>query len=488
MSHPAHRPRRRTAARAAAAVSVLAAAAAGTAVLPGAASAGTAADLLANGGFESGTTAGWTCAGNSAAVTGQPHSGTYALRSSPGASDTAPCAQTVAVQPGGRYVLTVWVKGAYVRIAATGDGVSGATWTGASSWTPLTLNVTAGAATTAVTVTVSGWYASGDVYADDATLVGPAPGGTTPPTTPPTSPTAPPTGGDVVNVTDGQTLKAALAAARPGQTIQLADGTYTGNFKITAAGTAAAPITLTGSRNAVLSTSSGGGNVIQLTSSPYWTIRGVTLTHAQKGIMIDASDHVTVDSVEVYATTMEGVHFRTSSSYGVVRDSFIHDTGTSGSGMGEGVYVGTANNLGDNSDYVSILDNVIGPNVGGENIDVKEGTTGGLISGNTFDGSGLTGANYDDSWVDVKGNGYTVVGNTGVHTTNDGFQTHSQYDGWGCGTVFRGNSSDLTGATGPDQYAIHVTDYDAAACPATVTADNTVRGGKGLVNPGVPVG
>ena len=34
----------------------------------------------------------------------------------------------------------------------------------------------------------------------------------------------------------------------------------------------------------------------------------------------------------------------------------------------------------------------------------------------------------------------------------------------------------------------HVTDYDAAACPATVTADNTVRGGKGLVNPGVPVG
>ena len=291
-----------------------------------------------------------------------------------------------------------------------------------------------------------------------------------------------------MNVTDGQTLKAALAAARPGQTIQLADGTYTGNFKITTAGTAAAPITLTGSRDAVLSTSSGGGNVIQLTSSPYWTIRGVTLTHAQKGIMIDASDHVTVDSVEVYATTMEGVHFRTSSSYGVVRDSFIHDTGTSGSGMGEGVYVGTANNLGDNSDYVSILDNVIGPNVGGENIDVKEGTTGGLISGNTFDGSGLTGANYDDSWVDVKGNGYTIVGNTGVHTTNDGFQTHSQYDGWGCGTVFRGNSSDLTGATGPDQYAIHVTDYDAAACPATVTADNTVRGGKGLVNPGVQVG
>ncbi|WP_420711765.1 right-handed parallel beta-helix repeat-containing protein [Streptomyces sp. NRRL F-5123] len=337
-------------------------------------------------------------------------------------------------------------------------------------------------------------------------LSGPAAGSTAPPTTappttaPPTTaapsatatPTGTPTGappaGQLVQVKDSQSLKAALAAALPGQTISLADGTYTGNFKITAAGTAAAPIVLTGSRNAVLTTSSGGGNVVQLTSSPYWTIRGVTLTHAQKGIMIDSSDHVTVDGVQVYGTTMEGVHFRTSSSYGVVQNSFIHDTGTSGNGMGEGVYVGTANTLTDTSDHVRISDNVIGPNVGGENIDIKEGTTGGVISGNTFDGSGLTGANYDDSWVDIKGNGYTVTGNRGSRSTNDGFQTHSQFDGWGCGTVFRGNASDLTGATGPDRYAIHVTDYDAATCPVTVAADNTVTGGNGLVNPGIPIG
>jgi hypothetical protein len=290
-----------------------------------------------------------------------------------------------------------------------------------------------------------------------------------------------------VDVSDGKGLKAALAAAGPGQTIRLADGTYTGNFKVTVPGTAASPITLTGSANAVLTTSTGGGNVIQLTGAPYWTIRGITLTHAQKGVMIDASDHVTVDSVQVHHTTMEGVHFRTSSSYGVLRNSAIHDTGTSGNGMGEGVYVGTANTLTDTSDHVRITGNVIGPGVGGENIDIKEGTTGGLISGNTFDGSGLTGANYDDSWVDIKGNGYTVTGNRGVRTTNDGFQTHSQYAGWGCGTVFSGNASDLTGAAGPDRLAIHVTNYAPASCPVTVTADNTVTGGKGLVNAGIPV-
>ncbi|MFI9602103.1 NosD domain-containing protein [Streptomyces sp. NPDC052043] len=301
-------------------------------------------------------------------------------------------------------------------------------------------------------------------------------------------PTPAPSGGEqTVRVSDGKGLKAALAAALPGQTIELADGAYSGNFKITAGGTASAPITLTGSRNAVLSTPSGGGNGIQLTSAPYWTISGITLTGGQKGIMVDSSDHVVVDAVEVHRTTMEGIHFRTSSSYGVVRNSFVHDTGTSRNGMGEGVYVGTANTLTDASDHVQIIDNRIGPNVGGENIDIKEGTTGGLISGNTFDGSGLTGANYDDSWVDVKGNGYTIENNRGIRTTNDGYQTHSQFPGWGCGTVFRNNASDLTGSPGPDRYAINITNYDPAACPATVTSDNSVTGGRGLVNPGVPV-
>ncbi|MFD7731307.1 sheath polysaccharide-degrading enzyme, partial [Kitasatospora phosalacinea] len=138
---------------------------------------------------------------------------------------------------------------------------------------------------------------------------------------------------------------------------------------------------------------------------------------------------------------------------------------------------------------VQILNNTIGPNIGGENIDLKEGTTGGLVSGNRFDGNGLTNVNYDDSWVDVKGNGYVIENNTGVRTMNDGYQTHTQQPGWGCGTVFRGNASDLTGATGTNaaKYAIDVTNY-SAACPVTVTADNTVTGPAALANPGVPVG
>ncbi|NED90317.1 sheath polysaccharide-degrading enzyme [Streptomyces sp. SID11233] len=283
----------------------------------------------------------------------------------------------------------------------------------------------------------------------------------------------------VVQVSTAAQLKSALTAAAPGDTIQLADGTYTGNFKAAVPGTAAARITLTGSAGAVLT--AGGGYGLHLNGASYWTVRGITVSGGQKGIMADSADGVVIDSVTVHDLDMEGVHFRKSSSDGVIKNSRIYDTGHDGRGMGEGVYVGTAGDLSDNSDRVQILDNTIGPDVGGENIDIKEGTTGTRVTGNTFDGSGLTGANYDDSWVDVKGNDVLVEGNRGSRTTNNGYETHTQQSGWGCGTVFRDNTSDLSGATGDKRIAFNVTNY-SASCPTKVYASNTVTGGNGLTN------
>ncbi|MFJ1895568.1 right-handed parallel beta-helix repeat-containing protein [Streptomyces sp. NPDC088115] len=283
----------------------------------------------------------------------------------------------------------------------------------------------------------------------------------------------------VIQVSTAAQLKSALTAARPGDTIQLANGTYTGNFKATVPGTAAARITLTGSAGAVLT--AGGGYGLHLNGASYWTVKGITVSGGQKGIMADSADGVVIDSVTVHDLDMEGVHFRKSSSDGVIKNSRIYDTGHDGRGMGEGVYVGTAGDLSDNSDRVQILDNTIGPDVGGENIDIKEGTTGARITGNTFDGSGLTGANYDDSWVDVKGNGVLVQGNRGSRTTNNGYETHTQQSGWGCGTVFRDNTSNLSGSTGDKRIAFNVTNY-SASCPTKVYASNTVTGGNGLTN------
>ncbi|GHD97693.1 right-handed parallel beta-helix repeat-containing protein [Streptomyces alanosinicus] len=285
-----------------------------------------------------------------------------------------------------------------------------------------------------------------------------------------------------VEVTTAAQLKTALAGAQPDETIRLADGTYTGNFKVTAPGTSSARITLAGSAGAVLT--AGGGYGLHLNGASYWTVSGLTVTGGQKGIMIDAAKGVIVDGVTVHGLAMEGVHFRDSSTDGVIRNSKIYDTGNDGSGMGEGVYVGTANTLSDKSDRIRILDNTIGPDVGGENVDIKEGTTGTQVIGNTFDGSGLTGANYDDSWVDVKGDGVLVQDNTGKNTSNDGYQTRTQQSGWGCGTVFKGNKSTLAGATGATRLAINVTNF-STSCKTTVYSSNTVTGGKGLTN--IPV-
>ncbi|MFD3646860.1 right-handed parallel beta-helix repeat-containing protein [Streptomyces cyaneofuscatus] len=293
---------------------------------------------------------------------------------------------------------------------------------------------------------------------------------------------APANAAAVIDVSTAAQLKSALTTVSPGDTIRLADGTYTGNFKAARPGTSGARIILTGSSRAVLT--AGGGYGLHLNGASYWTVHGVTIKGGQKGIMADNANGVVIDSVTVHDLDMEGVHFRKSSRDGVLKNSRIYDTGQNGRGMGEGVYVGTANGLTDRSDNAQILNNTIGPDVRGENVDIKEGTTGARIIGNTFDGNGLTGANYDDSWVDVKGNNVLVEGNRGSRTTNNGYETHTQQSGWGCGTVFRNNTSNLSGATGDRQLAVNVTN-DSATCRTTVYASNTVTGGRGLTN--VPV-
>ncbi|MGH2811272.1 MAG: hypothetical protein ACRDI1_00975, partial [Actinomycetota bacterium] len=81
--------------------------------------------------------------------------------------------------------------------------------------------------------------------------------------------------GDTINVTDANTLAQALAAAKPGQTIELADGTYTGKFVIKTAGEEGNPITLKGSRDAVLTGGDGGsGYDLHLDGANHWQLVG----------------------------------------------------------------------------------------------------------------------------------------------------------------------------------------------------------------------
>jgi hypothetical protein len=140
-----------------------------------------------------------------------------------------------------------------------------------------------------------------------------------------------------------------------------------------------------------------------------------------------------------------------------------------------------------------VIGNRFGPDIAAEHIDIKEGTVAGRVTGNFFDGRGLTGENSADSWIDVKGSGYEIVGNFGYFAQtpggvfNNGYETHEQYNqGYGCGNSFRANFSDLGGV---GQLAVVVTNQDMCAAkgqPNVVYADNAVTGARtGLTN--IPV-
>jgi hypothetical protein len=317
--------------------------------------------------------------------------------------------------------------------------------------------------------------------------------------------------GRTVSVSTAAALTAALAHARPGDTISLAAGKYDGAFYATVSGTQAAPITLTGPGSAILSNTHGGcdpntparitycGYGIHLNRVSYWRLAGFTVTRASKGIVLDGATHTVIHAVNVHGTDTEGIRFRTSSSDNVLENSTVRDTGQGSVSFGEGLYVGSSRgdwpqygeNGGkgpDRSDRNRILNNHFGPNVTAELIDIKEGTVNGVVSGNTFDGRGIAGQHFADSWVDVKGNGYTLTGNHGSNSGGkvlvDGYQVHQRLAGAGCGNVFRGNDSDLGGASG---YAIDVTDQSRCSTkPNVVYRSNTVRNaGKGLTN--IPV-
>ncbi len=251
-----------------------------------------------------------------------------------------------------------------------------------------------------------------------------------------------------VNVTSAATLVRALANARPGDQIRLADGVYQGEFVATASGTITTPITLCGTRAAVLEGRSlVAGYGLHLTGS-YWTLAGFTVRNAQKGIMLDGASHNLLQGLEIYQIGEEGIHFRATSTDNRLEQSWIHHTGRHKAVFGEGVYIGSAytnwntysQGQPDRSDRNQVLGNVIGPHTTAESIDVKEGTTGGLIQGNTFLGAGMTAATV---WVNVKGNGYTVTGNAGLYLPASGFKqgiaVHVVVPGWGAANAIHDN-------------------------------------------------
>lgn len=197
------------------------------------------------------------------------------------------------------------------------------------------------------------------------------------------------------------------------------------------------------------------GYVMHLDGGAYWTLSGFTVQNGQKGVMLDDTQHSVLQGLTVRKIGDEAMHVRANSSDNTVRGNHVSETGLRKPKFGEGIYIGSSKNnwcdvsdcKPDRSDRNVVTENTI-TDTAAENVDIKEGTTGGVLSDNSFDGAGMQGQNHADSWVDVKGNGWSVTGNRGVHSILDGFQTHELLDGWGTDNTFSGNTVDLGNSDG----------------------------------------
>lgn len=278
-------------------------------------------------------------------------------------------------------------------------------------------------------------------------------------------------------------LRAALPAAAPGTVIGLADGIYEGTFTASGAGTPEAPIWVCGGRDAVLrGPGTDDGTVLHLERARYWRLHGFTVREGKKGVMLDDTSDSVLQDLAVTEIGDEAVHLRTHSTANVVRGLTISDTGLREEKFGEGVYVGSAESNWcdvtacgpDRSDRNVVVGNTVARTTA-EAVDVKEGTTGGVVADNTVDGAGLRGD--ADSWVDVKGNGWLVQANRGTTAARSGFEVNEAVGGWGTANTFDANTADVDGGSGYGYELRRPTDDPAAR--NRVTCTNTATGAAG---------
>ena len=315
-------------------------------------------------------------------------------------------------------------------------------------------------------------------------------------------------------------MQTALNTAKPGHIITLkANTTFSianctncatskgSGFKVPIGvnGTKNNPIKLVGTKTSIITsdniTSKYG---LHLQGNSYWIIEGFTVTKSSKCVMLDSSSYNTINDLRITQSGDEALHLRKFSSYNTVSNCLIDSTGmnptAAQNGYAEGIYVGTANsnwinnsnNKVDTCNYNILTGNIFGSLIRSENIDIKEGTIGGEISNNVFNGLGCNGNNSADKYVDIKGDYYTIKCNTGQGnsasilngfevninkiTTKNGLVVNKNFGDY---NTFSNNTLDMTGTTG---HAIFVNSY-SGVIHNTVCSNNTaINAASGLCN------
>ena len=191
----------------------------------------------------------------------------------------------------------------------------------------------------------------------------------------------------------------------------------------------------------------------------YVILKNLKVHTFSKGVMFDNSIGSLMEDCEIYHTGGELVHVRDSSQKITLNRNFIHGSGFEKPRYGEGIYVGTfytgwASSQQSDRDAgfwgtdalqgdakhrytgydwrvndTKITCNIIKATTA-ENIDVKEGTIGGVIQGNMFIGDSMNyngEVEYDDANIDMKGASWTVTGNYFYNSLKEGLPHYNRY-------------------------------------------------------------
>ncbi len=250
-----------------------------------------------------------------------------------------------------------------------------------------------------------------------------------------------------IPVTDSESLLAALSSVSAGDEIILREGIYEAQgsgwrpFAAQADGTEEKPIILRSEdpeHPATICAKSFSSQCALYITGSHWVIRDLKISTACKGIFLAKSEHSVISNCEVFDIGDEAIHIIDDSSYNLVENCRIHDTGLLNPKYGEGVYIGSAMNAteyGFQCHYNVVRGCRFGPNVAADHVDIKEYTIGTLVESCIFDGTGMQGENGGNSFVEIKGNQAVVRGNTGCRNGCEkqlyGFDLSEQLEGWG---------------------------------------------------------
>jgi hypothetical protein len=224
--------------------------------------------------------------------------------------------------------------------------------------------------------------------------------------------------------------------------INMASGVYAGSFTISASGTAAAPITLCGPRDAIID---GGSKsrALLLQDAAWWQLTGFQIMHGNKGLGLTRASNNVVTGLYIHDTSGASVHVNSFSSDNLFDGLILRKTPR------EGFYIGSTDgnwcmysNCQPDACDRNVIQNSDVAGTGSELINIQEGSSNGKALNNKLDGAALVKAK---EWINVKGNGWLIKGNVGINSIKDGFDAHQHAAGWGNSNIFDGNTAIVNG-------------------------------------------